>query len=455
MLKGGNPLTVGVGIIIEVIRKNNSDYDPEITAGQELPPSSGDPIYLGTLLRLFAKHVRDFTDLILSPTHTVSNGDATMTIMRKELPVAFGKSIEPLGFDRFKTCELMAELLHCSNMGLLNERGSEDYVKRRDEERERLKAEGALNKYREPQSAVTEFSEDSMNTQADSSSKVIAGSPTDTRKLDVTNNAEDEDFEDVGASGEFSDEIKDDFDDKTAFELESNEVQAASPLKPSKSRLSLEDEFFDEPLHSPGLETGDEQPTEGSSTLSRNEEPRLEPASPTTVLTSNVKSLRIQGEQQVDESRDPNKTEKSPTDDLVAEINSQLPPAAKESATPPLPERDQHLKAESTTNQASNPGGLSPHAEDEPAPLFSPRADGSPKHEESPLLDNKKSSEAYHQECDALITQNDANDHPNSTYDDEQGFSVQIEPDIDGRPMVGDYLKMMFVEHKVVPTILV
>ena len=28
MLKGGNPLTVGGGIIIEVIRKNNSDYDP-------------------------------------------------------------------------------------------------------------------------------------------------------------------------------------------------------------------------------------------------------------------------------------------------------------------------------------------------------------------------------------------------------------------------------------------
>ena len=33
MLRGGNALTVGVGIIIEVIRKNNSDYDPDVASG--------------------------------------------------------------------------------------------------------------------------------------------------------------------------------------------------------------------------------------------------------------------------------------------------------------------------------------------------------------------------------------------------------------------------------------
>src|ERR1700754_4248779 len=33
MLRGGNPLTVGVGIVIEVIRKNNSDYDMENQIG--------------------------------------------------------------------------------------------------------------------------------------------------------------------------------------------------------------------------------------------------------------------------------------------------------------------------------------------------------------------------------------------------------------------------------------
>lgn len=456
MLKGGNALTVGVGIIIEVIRKNNSDYDPEITAGQELPPSSGDPIYLGTLLRLFAKHVLDFTELILSPTHTVSNGDATMTITRKELPVAFGKSIEPLGFDRFKTCELMAELLHCSNMGLLNERGSEDYIRRRDQDRERLKAEGALNKHREPQSAVTEFSEDSTTFQAEpSSSKIIAGSPTDTRKLEVTNNADDDEFEDVGASGELSDEIKDDFDEKTAFELESNEAQAASPLKPSKSRVSLDDEFFDEPHHSPGLEAGDKEEAEGRSTPPRSEDQRPQPASPTVALTSDVKGLQIHGEQHDDESNNPQKIEKSSTADLVAEINSHLPSAVDESIAPPLPQRDRQLKVESVTKQCGSPGGLSPHAEDEPAPLFSPRPDDPSRQEESPLLDDNTSDQSYRQENDALTTQNAAHDQLTSTYENEQSFAVQIESDIDGQPIVGDYLKMMFVEHKVVPTILV
>lgn len=74
-------------------------------------------------------------ELILSPTHNVLDGDKNIKVKRKELSVAFGTKIEPLGFDRFKTCELMAELLHCSNMGLLNERGSEAFVKLKDEER--------------------------------------------------------------------------------------------------------------------------------------------------------------------------------------------------------------------------------------------------------------------------------------------------------------------------------
>src|SRR5438045_5008984 len=64
MLKGGNPLTVGVGIVIEVIRKNNSDYDPDVGADANTAPTSRDPIYLGTLLPLFAEPVRHFNDLI-------------------------------------------------------------------------------------------------------------------------------------------------------------------------------------------------------------------------------------------------------------------------------------------------------------------------------------------------------------------------------------------------------
>ena len=34
-------------------------------------------------------------------------------------------------------------------------------------------------------------------------------------------------------------------------------------------------------------------------------------------------------------------------------------------------------------------------------------------------------------------------------------FVPHIENDLDGQPIVGDYLKIQFVDHKVVPTILV
>jgi SIT4-associating protein SAP185/190 len=133
MLKGGNPLTVGVGIIIEVIRKNNSDYDPDVGAEANAVPTSRDPIYLGTLLRLFADNVPNFMNLIMNPPTEKTPLDST-----------FGQKLEPLGFDRFRTCELMAELLHCSNMGLLNEVGSEQLISGRDTERNRLRAQGKL-----------------------------------------------------------------------------------------------------------------------------------------------------------------------------------------------------------------------------------------------------------------------------------------------------------------------
>jgi SIT4-associating protein SAP185/190 len=133
MLEGGNSLTVGVGIIIEVIRKNNSDYDPDVGTEANSIPSSRDPIYLGNLLRLFAQNVPKFMNLIMNTPSKKQAVDST-----------FNEKLEPLGFDRFKTCELMAELLHCSNMGLLNEIGSEQLIAARDAERQRLRAEGKL-----------------------------------------------------------------------------------------------------------------------------------------------------------------------------------------------------------------------------------------------------------------------------------------------------------------------
>lgn len=116
-----------VGIIIELIRKNNSDYDLE--CGQytcELPtnengiseinatvmckwlcdftlnpPGPRDPIYLGTMLELFADNL-DKLDALMSLASTAPGENAN------------------LGLTNFRISELVAELLHCSNMILLN-----------------------------------------------------------------------------------------------------------------------------------------------------------------------------------------------------------------------------------------------------------------------------------------------------------------------------------------------
>jgi SIT4-associating protein SAP185/190 len=203
MLRGGNPLTVGVGIVIEVIRKNNSDYDlPENQSGPV--PRSSDPIYLGTLLRQFAENIPNFMKLI-------DEADSK----KKELKVAFGSKIEPLGFDRFKTCEIMAELLHCSNMQLLNQPGSDRDVKTRDAERTRLKSEGKLLGYNDASSAL-EF-----GTSVDSSGFHHARAPSfgdvtlENKRLEVSNSTE-EDFENVMASDVLGEDDKIDFDEKDA-----------------------------------------------------------------------------------------------------------------------------------------------------------------------------------------------------------------------------------------------
>ncbi|KAK6441439.1 sporulation-induced protein, partial [Oleoguttula sp. CCFEE 5521] len=213
MLRGGNALTVGVGIIIEVIRKNNSDYDLDNQVGPE--PKTSDPIFLGTLLRQFAHHVPDFMHLIRSKS-----------ARKPDLKAASGGKVEPLGFDRFKTCELMAELLHCSNMGLLNERGAEEEVARRDIERERLKAEGKLATPRAPASPSHLNDQDEFGSSVDSHGfhhaekpaiNDLDEAPEEIKKLEVQNASDEDGFEKVAApaSDDLPDEVSfDDFNEK-------------------------------------------------------------------------------------------------------------------------------------------------------------------------------------------------------------------------------------------------
>ena len=453
MLRGGNPLTVGVGLIIEIIRKNNSDYDPDVGTAPESAPASNDPIYLGTMLRCFAKRVPDFMGLLLSPTHAVSEGDREVTIKRKELGVAFGNKIEPLGFDRFKTCELMAELLHCSNMGLLNERGSEAFIRQRDEERERLKAEGHLTTLRPPESAVTEFSEDSA-AFTNGVSPLGLNSSEETRKLGVANSSTDDDgFEDVGHPTDPADDIKDDFDEKSPFEIEGEPATMPDLSKPVKPRLDLDEEFVDEPLTSPRLEAVDEKDAETpDDTTLEPFQPHetTSPTSPTSGLASGVGSLAVNEDTtMVDHDLPPIVQTRSPEPMIQ---DSPIQHSFNEA--PPLPRRDRH--SDGLSPEIGIPRDLSPHPEDKPAPLFAGGSENAEHTEESPKAAEGALGDDQSQ-ATLNTTHGEEGDSNRSmlTSGNEQIFIPSFENDIDGQPMVGDFLKMMFVEHRVVPTILV
>ena len=460
MLRGGNPLTVGVGTIIEVIRKNNSDYDPEVSSDPNATPTSNDPIYLGTLLRYFAKHVPDFMALILSPTHTVASGDSTITIKRKELAVAFGSKIEPLGFDRFKTCELMAELLHCSNMSLLNEKGSEAYIKERDAERDRLKAAGALTSSRPPASAVTDFSE-GVDDFTNGNSTLEPDSPDEIRKLEVANNADDDGFEDVGTSADLAEDIKDDFDERSSFELESKPAQIPEALKANKPRLDLDEDFVDEPLTSPRLEALDEKDEDlledlGAPGVLDNEynqkaENEPEPPSPTSALLSKVDDLSF--ENSVDSPTEGTPVAEEPAESTSS--NTEPSPHNPSPEAPPLPRRNQ--LPEPNLQENTEPGALSPHPDDKPAPLFAARTDTSSSGQLHPIEKSAQDLETRNSEdtVDTTLAQEGDSDRSALLTTAQQPFYPDIETETDGQPIVGDYLKMMFVQHQVVPTILV
>jgi SIT4-associating protein SAP185/190 len=355
MLKGGNPLTVGVGIVIEVIRKNNSDYDPEQMGGPESMPTPYDPIYLGHLLRLFAQHIPDFMTLIQSSKHAVHDGTSLKSVDRGRLNSAWGASIEPLGFDRFKACELMAELLHCSNMGLLNEPGSEDYVRHRNEERDRLIREGVFNPHRDEQSGM-----DYNDTTADftNGSVMDTGSPEALKARVV----EDEGFEDVGASGVLV--------GKKGEEKESNLQSESQQPSESTSESAVETPKTDADANVPSS-----------------------PKTPTTGLTDQVGEM---------------------------EIGNESP-------------QEQQASTETHKEDVS----VTPQPEDVPPPLFAAKEPGS---------DSTAQAEG--------ATEPTQESQPANDGGAEDLAEQYIQYDTDGRPVVGDFLKIMFVENKVVPTIL-
>ncbi|KAL5362500.1 SIT4 phosphatase-associated protein-domain-containing protein [Aspergillus floccosus] len=380
MLNGGNPLTVGVGIVIEVIRKNNSDYDPETLNCPDSMPTTYDPIYLGNLLRLFAKHIPDFMALIQSSKHTISEGGTVKCVERGQLNSAWGGKIEPLGFDRFKTCELMAELLHCSNMGLLNEPGSDDYVQQRDAERERLVREGIFDHHRDDSSA---FDGNDSTVDLVNGSVISPESPEDSRTTEPANTGEDS-FEDVHSSGVLIDKEKD----------SSDEIQTPSQHTPAPQPQEATEKSSTEQAEDVPHGKKEESTETGSSAEAHT--PPSDPLSPTG-LTHRI------GEVSLNSTETPKKTQPS-------------------------------------APMSSNPEAV-------PAPLFAAK--------QSSQESNAPTSGA--EEANAASDPTDSAVEELPTPEETKAFQP-IHPDIqydpNGQPVVGDYLKLMFVENRVVPTIL-
>ncbi|KAK0724343.1 SIT4 phosphatase-associated protein-domain-containing protein [Lasiosphaeris hirsuta] len=453
MLGGGNPLTCGVGIIIEVIRKNNSDYDPDGVESGSIP-SGRDPIYLGTLLRLFAEHVPDFMNLIM-------NAPA----QKDRLVSTFGNKIEPLGFDRFKTCELMAELLHCSNMGLLNEVGSEEFITARDTQRQRLRVEGRLHQAR---------AEEIPSSTEDLTMRTSHSSPAEeVRRLEVTNSSVDDDgFEEVTHAAD---------EDSSHGVEELPEVPASGPI--SSFLDKDEDDFVDEPLSSPRLHVRElkEKKDEGQfddrdlvvRPLSPNKKSLAgkpqDPVPTVTVedVTEEAANLSIDGEkpeagssgaQQAESERDG----QSETSDQTG--TPLLTPTTSESEPHPA----DLLVAETVKEVAAALGGMSPHPEDTPAPLFSTSGDSavesSAADADVPVSEDQEASTKLTETSTVTLTDVSTTELP-ATQTETGEVSVIIgnvsdpttpidDSPINTKPVVGDYLKMQFVEYRVVPTIL-
>lgn len=450
MLSGGNALTVGVGIVIEVIRKNNSDYDPDVGAEANAVPSSRDPIYLGTLLRLFADHVPDFMNLIM-------NAPA----QKARLESTFGDKIEPLGFDRFKTCELMAELLHCSNMGLLNEVGSEQLISARDNERNRLRVEGKLSAMR---------GEEVPSSADDLTMRISHSSPADEgRRLEITNISEEDGFEEVGHSSEMTE------DTSHEFVKAEDEIQADAPT----SFLDKDDgDFVDEPLTSPLPPTGDDKPEEqqfdepdmvvaplspSKQKAAEAEEPPSSPSKAEEKVEDLVEDMQKSMLEDKPATPEPQEAPASAGDSEASSTPVDTP-AASVADSEAKPEVEETNAAEGEAAPATETAEPPAEDADKPAPLFSKTAateEGATEATETQdvqeLAETEEASEGQPEDQTAAVPTVTVEPQPEAAdvppLDAQEGQS-EVQDLSNVQPVVGDFLKMQFVEYGVVPTIL-
>lgn len=120
-------INIIISILIELIRKNNSDY---YDINYSKIPSNRDPIYLGFLLKKFSLVLPILTNIIFN-----DNGNSTFNDTEIDFPISKKSTIN---LKNFKFMELIAELLHCSNMSLINSKKFENFIKKRNSRRNNL-----------------------------------------------------------------------------------------------------------------------------------------------------------------------------------------------------------------------------------------------------------------------------------------------------------------------------
>lgn len=154
MRQGGKTLFILVELIIELIRKNNDDYDKDsilmfadVVPGSAdhkrllntHPPSDRDPVYLDNILRVFSLNLPWIASCLEDSEDDGEIGGETVNgeglIFEEPGPGLRPHPegyVEALGFDRLRLVELVAELLHCSNIRLYNNRHAQRLIDERN-----------------------------------------------------------------------------------------------------------------------------------------------------------------------------------------------------------------------------------------------------------------------------------------------------------------------------------
>lgn len=129
----GNALCNIVTIVIELIRKNNSDYDKlysdKLFLDTTRVVSNHDPLYLGYLLRAFSLRLNELVDILRVEL---------INTEKRSVQIRSNSEYTQVGMVNLRILELIAELIHCSNMSSLNLHVSKDFSLKINQERSQI-----------------------------------------------------------------------------------------------------------------------------------------------------------------------------------------------------------------------------------------------------------------------------------------------------------------------------